>query len=105
MGTVEKARNAASSKTEGNTRFDARLPKKQKELFEYAAVLAGFKSLSEFVVSSVQQRAEAIILTHNTILASERDKKTFFNAIMNPGEPNADLRDAAELYKKAMNNK
>ncbi len=38
MKTIEKAR------------FDTRLPKEQKEYFEYAANLGGFRNLTEFIV-------------------------------------------------------
>ena len=35
----------------------------------------------------------------NTILASEKDREIFFNAITNPSGPNAKLRYAAKRYK------
>jgi uncharacterized protein (DUF1778 family) len=33
------------------------------------------------------------------ILASEKDREIFFDALMNPQGPNKKLRDAAERYK------
>jgi uncharacterized protein (DUF1778 family) len=92
-------------KTSEKTRFDTRLSKEQKEFFEYAASLGGFRNLTEFVISSVQERAEKIIQKHNSVLASKRDKEIFFNAIMNPSEPNEKLKQAAARYKKATNQK
>lgn len=87
-------------KTTENARFDTRLPKEQKEFFEYAANLGGFRTLTEFVIFSVKERAKKIVDEHNKILASERDKEIFFNAIMNPQKPNKKLRNAALKYKE-----
>jgi uncharacterized protein (DUF1778 family) len=81
-------------------RFDAKIPKIQKELFEYAASLGGFRTLTDFIINTVQEKANAIIQEHNTIIASEKDREIFFNAFMNPSGPNQKLRDTAERYKK-----
>lgn len=89
-------------KTIEKTRFDARLPKAQKQYFEYAASLGGFRSLTEFLVNAAQQRAKQIIDEHNTILASQRDRDLFFKAVSNPGKPNANLKKAAARFKKAI---
>jgi len=83
-------------------RFDAKIPKVQKELFEYAASLGGFRTLTDFIINTVQERANAIIREHNTIISSERDREIFFNTFMNPSGPNQKLRDAAERYKEFM---
>jgi uncharacterized protein (DUF1778 family) len=80
-------------------RFDAKIPKAQKQLFEYAASLGGFRTLTDFIINAVQEKANTIIKEHNTILASEKDREIFFDALMNPPGPNKKLRDAAERYK------
>jgi uncharacterized protein (DUF1778 family) len=80
-------------------RFDAKIPKAQKQLFEYAASLGGFRTLTDFIMNAVQEKANAIIHEHNTILASEKDREIFFDALMNPPGPNQKLRDATERYK------
>jgi uncharacterized protein (DUF1778 family) len=80
-------------------RFDAKIPKAQKQLFEYAASLGGFRTLTDFIMNAVQEKANAIIQEHNTILASEKDREIFFDTLMNPPGPNQKLRDAAERYK------
>lgn len=87
-------------KTDTLARFDTRLSKEQKKLFEYAASLEGFHSLSEFVILTVQEKAKKIIKEHNTLLASQRDKEIFFDALLNPKEPNNNLKAAAKRYKK-----
>ena len=34
-------------------RFDARLPKEQKQFFEKAALIGGYRNLTDFVISTV----------------------------------------------------
>jgi uncharacterized protein (DUF1778 family) len=81
-------------------RFDARLTKSQKEFFELAARLSGFKSQSEFMIHASQQGARAIVERDNAILATEGDKNVFFDARVSPTKPNMSLKDAAKLYQK-----
>ncbi len=87
-------------KTSDKARFDAKLSKEQKEYFQYAATLGGFNSLTEFIISSAREKANSIIKEHNTILASKKDREIFFNALMNPPEPNSALQKAAKSYKR-----
>lgn len=83
-------------------RFDTRLSKAQKELFEKAARLSGFHSLSEFVISTVHKRAVKIIEEQEQIIASEKDSALFFDAITNPPQPNQALQDAAKEYRSKL---
>ena len=83
-------------------RFDTRLSKEQKELFEYAAQLGGFRTLTDFVINSVQEKAKAIINQHATILASKKDEEIFFNALLKPSLPNKKIKEAAARYKKSL---
>ncbi|MBA2328336.1 MAG: DUF1778 domain-containing protein [Flavisolibacter sp.] len=83
-------------------RFDTRLPKEQKEYFEYAANLGGFRNLTEFIVFSAQQQASKIVENRDVILSSKRDQEIFFDAIMNPSKPNSRLRKAASRYNQAI---
>jgi uncharacterized protein (DUF1778 family) len=82
------------------TRFDTRLPKQQKEFLEYAANLGGYRTLTEFVISSAQNKAEEIVQKHQSILASKRDQKVFFDAILNPPAPGKKLAAAVKKYNK-----
>ena len=75
-------------------RFNARLPKEQKILFEKAALLGGYRSLTDFVILAVQEKAKEIIKEKEQIISSERDSKIFFNAITKPNKPNKALIDA-----------
>ena len=89
-------------KAKAQARFDTRLSQSQKQLFEEAARISGFKSLSEFVIYTTQEAATAIVQKHNTILASEKDRKVFFELVANPPKPNQELLKAARNYKKTL---
>ena len=86
--------------TTKTARFEARWTLEQRELFERASLLGGFKTLSEFVFQSVYQNASDIIENQNRILKSEKDKEIFINALINPPAPNKRLKKAAERYYK-----
>ena len=83
-------------------RVDIRLKKEQKELFEESAMVGGYQSLTHFIISVVQEKANSILVQRRAILASERDREIFFNALMDPPKPNAKLKAAVKLYKKAV---
>lgn len=82
--------------------FDTRLSKEQKELFEFAANLGGFRTLTEFVVFSVQQQANNIIEKHNSILATRADQEIFFSEIINPQKQNDGLKKAVMNFNKVV---
>ncbi len=90
---------AVSANLSGKARFDARLSIEEKELFEKAAELGGFRSLTEFILRSAHQRAKEIIDEHETIIASKQDSEIFFNALLNPEPANAKLKTATEKFK------
>lgn len=81
-------------------RFDTRLPRDQKLLFEKAASLGGFRNLTDFVILTVQEKAKEIIEENEKILASEKDQKVFFDTLLHPPKPNKDLLAAKEAYLK-----
>jgi len=87
--------------TKEKTRFDTRLTKEQKEYFEHASRLGGFKTLSDFILTSAKNHADQIMELHQQILASEKDREVFFYALLHPKKPNALLKKAADRYKKA----
>lgn len=90
--------------TREQTRFDARLSKAQKEFFEKAAVLGGFRNLTDFVMSTVEAKAREIIKEKEQIIASEKDSEIFFDAITNPNKPNKALKDALMDYTAFVSN-
>jgi len=85
-------------KTGRSARYDMKLSKEQKEYFEYAAKLGGYRTLSEFIIHSAQENAQRIVKEHEQILKSDRDRELFFNELLYPGMPNQELRQAAEEY-------
>lgn len=85
-------------------RFDARLPKEQKQFFEKAAYLGGFRSLTDFVILTVQEKAKEIVQEKEQIIASEKDSQIFFDAITNPKKPSKTLKNAFEDYNDFVSN-
>lgn len=82
-----------------NARFDTRLSIEQKQFFERAAVLGGYRSLTDFILSTVQEKAKHIVEEREQVIASQKDSEIFFNAVMNAEKPNKDLTDAVKHYK------
>lgn len=85
--------------SENKARFDTRLSKEQKDFFEKAAILGGYRSLTDFVISAAQKKAKEIIEERERIIASEKDSEIFFDAITNPGKPNKELLSAAKEFR------
>lgn len=79
-------------------RFDTKLSKAQKDFFEYAANIGGYRSLTDFVVSSAQEKANLIVEQNTRIVLSKSDQEIFFNEIINPSKPNKALLEAANRY-------
>ncbi len=81
-------------------RFDTRLPLEQKQLFERAALLGGYRNLTDFVVATVQSKAKEIIEEREAIIASQKDSEIFFDSLVNSPEPNENLLSAKQEYDK-----
>ena len=81
------------------SRFDTRLPIEQKLYFEKAAQLGGYRGLTDFIISTVQEKAKRIIYENEQIIASKQDSEIFFNAIISSSHPNEKLLNAANEYK------
>ncbi len=83
-------------------RFDIRLSKEQKLLFEKAALLGDYRSLTEFVIRAVQEKAHEIISEREKIIASQKDSEIFFDAVVNSAKANDKLTSAAKEYKNLL---
>jgi uncharacterized protein (DUF1778 family) len=79
-------------------RLEARVTSEQKALFQRAADLQG-RSLTDFVVSALQDAAEDAIRSHHVLTLSAHDSRIFAEALMNPPEPNEYARKAAAEYR------
>ena len=80
-------------------RLEARVTAEQKNLIERAAALQG-RTITDFVLTSVQDAARRAIDEHRQIVLSVRDSEAFVEALLNPREPNARLKAAAQRYLK-----
>ncbi|MBK8516736.1 MAG: DUF1778 domain-containing protein [Saprospiraceae bacterium] len=80
-------------------RFDIRLSKEQKAFFERAARVGGYRSLTDFIILTVQEKAKEIISEKEQLIASQRDNEIFFDAITNSPKANKNLINATNEYK------
>ena len=79
-------------------RLEARVSKAQKNLFLRAATVQG-RSLTDFLIASVQEAAERALRAHDVLTLSERDRRIFVEALVKPAAPSKTLRQAARRYK------
>ncbi len=82
-------------------RLEARISPETKALLQKAADLEG-RTLTDFIVATVQAEAYRIIEKHQTLKLSLEDSEVFANALLEPSQPNEVLKAAALRYKQAM---
>lgn len=80
-------------------RIELRVNSTDKEIFKKAQKLSGDKSFSSFIVRVVKQHAEEILAKNDRIIATERDREVFFEAIFGNSSPNKNLIEAAKRYQ------
>lgn len=80
-------------------RIEARLTKEQKELVARAAALEGL-SISSFIVQRAVDSAVRAIEHHEVVRLSAQDSRRIANALLDPPEPSAALRDAVRYYRE-----
>jgi uncharacterized protein (DUF1778 family) len=81
-------------------RLEARVTAEQKRLIERAAALQG-RTLTDFVLTSVQDAARRAIEEHQRLELSVRDSEAFVDALLNPKPVNDRLRDTVRRYREA----
>ena len=86
---------AASRKRE---RLDVRVTPEQKGVFRRAAARSG-KTLTEFVVETLEAAVEETVRPHSVIKLSPRDSILFVETLLDPPGPNDKLRAAADRYR------
>ena len=94
----------ASTETATNNRgarLEARISHTQKALFQRAADLSG-RSLSEFVVATVQEVATKAVQDHEAIRLSQAEQTAFVKELLSPPEPSAKLRQTYQAYKQEL---
>jgi uncharacterized protein (DUF1778 family) len=94
--------NPASKSTTRRTRaerLETRVTAEQKSLIERAAALQG-RSVTDFVLTSVQDAARRVIEEHSQLELSVRDSEAFVDALLNPQLVNDRLRDTVRRYRE-----
>lgn len=95
--------NAASKSTRGRARaqrLETRVTAEQKMLIERAAALQG-RTVTDFVLTSVQEAARRAIEEHGQLELSVRDSEAFVDALLNPEPVNDRLRETVRRYREA----
>src|ERR1700688_4977818 len=81
-------------------RLETRVTAEQKTLIEHAAALQG-RTVTDFVLTSVQDAARRAIEEHQQLELSVRDSQAFVNALLNPKPVNDRLRNTIRRYREA----
>ncbi|MBW6482578.1 MAG: DUF1778 domain-containing protein [Vicingaceae bacterium] len=79
-------------------RFELRLSENDKEILKKACAISGYSTLASFILSMVKKQADQIINEHERILASAKDRKIFFEAVLSTIPPNEKLKNAVKKY-------
>lgn len=79
-------------------RLEARITPEQKALIQRAAELEG-RSVTDYVIASVQDAARRTLDTHETIVLSAADSRAFVDALLDPPPVNARLKESVRRYR------
>jgi uncharacterized protein (DUF1778 family) len=95
---------ASGTKTKQGQRIRAerlgfRVDGHTKAMIERAAELEQRK-LTDFCVTTLAEAARRTIAEHETLVLSERDRKVFFDTLVNPPESNDRLRRAFAEHRR-----
>ena len=75
-------------------RLELRVAKNEKDVIERAAALSG-SSTTDFVRSTMLAASEHAVRAHEVLTLTSKGAAAFVEAIMNPPEPNENLRALA----------
>lgn len=78
-------------------RLEARITADQKALIQRAAELEG-RSVTDYVVSSVQDSAKRTVEAHDVIVLSAAESRAFVDALLHPPPVSERLRDSVRRY-------
>jgi uncharacterized protein (DUF1778 family) len=99
---MEKTMSGPASKTAGRARaerLETRITADQKRLIERAAALQG-RTVTDFVLTSVQEAAQRAIEEYQRLELSVRDSEAFVDALLNPKPVNRRLRETVRRYRQ-----
>ena len=88
----------AHSATAKDERMHLRLDSETKRKLERAAAYA-HKSISEFVLGNALKAADRVIEKQEQVTLSGPDWDLFFDALVNPPEPNEKLKAAFQEFR------
>ncbi len=91
----------AKTNSPTSARLEARVKPEVKALWQKAAELEG-RTLTDFVITSVQEAAFKVLERHEKLKLNRDDSEAFVNALLNPPQPNESLKAAALRYKKTI---
>lgn len=77
-----------------SSRLELRVTGSEKDAIERAAALSG-SSTTDFVRSTMLAASERIVRAHDVLELTREGSAAFVEAIMNPPEPNENLRSLA----------
>jgi uncharacterized protein (DUF1778 family) len=80
-------------------RLETRVTAEQKKLIERAAALQG-RTVTDFVLTSVQDAARRAIEEYSQLALSLRDSEAFVDALLNPKPVNDRLRQTVRRYRE-----
>jgi uncharacterized protein (DUF1778 family) len=95
---AEAAKTSSSGRARGE-RLETRVSSDQKRLIEHAAALQG-RTLTDFVLTSVQEAARRAIEEHQHLALSVRDSQAFIDALTEPQPVNDRLRETVRRYRE-----
>jgi uncharacterized protein (DUF1778 family) len=93
------ANTASKTARSRSERLEARVTAEQKALIERAAALQG-RTVTDFVLTSVQEAARRAIEDNQQLELSLRDSEAFVDALLNPQPVNERLRDTVRRYRE-----
>ena len=79
-------------------RLEARITADQKALIQRAAELEG-RSVTDYVVSSVQDAAKRTVEAHDVMVLSAAESRAFVDALLHPPPVNERLRESVRRYR------
>ncbi len=89
-----------TSPTKANPRLAFRMKPELKERIEAAAALLGL-NLTDFVLSTLSERAFEVVERHRNITLSDRDRDRFLEALNRHGRPIPALVETIQRHRVA----
>jgi uncharacterized protein (DUF1778 family) len=98
---MSRRRAAATAKERRarKARLGFRVDDRTKQMVERAAELER-RSLTDFCLTVLTEAARQAIARNHALVLSERDRQTFFDALINPPQPNARLKRAFKIEQE-----